>query len=1000
MKINLLRLLLPALFALSLLTVRAQNVPIDQYVYDQIHTYTTCATMDSATQLCYLDTICAATAHIPYLYLSYPGNAERYLPHVDTMMVDFSIGYIPPYLRWLKIRQGYPVVQLPDSLRGLEADYSSALPPLPPYLEYLSCVYTDATSLPVLPASLRYLDCYAARYLDSLPALPAGLTYLDCSYITNLQALPQTLPTALIHLDCAGIGSGLMQRIQLPPLPSGLRYLNCAQMDSLLALPMLPATLDTLICYRSQVTTFNMPPALVYLSCPINTITTMPALPSTLTYLDCGGNPISTMPALPPGLQYLDCNNNFLSALPTLPATLTYLDCHGNTMPSIPALPSGLVHLSCGSSPMPLIPTLPSTLLYLDCSFDSLASMPVLPLGLQELHMAFCQQHTLPALPAGLQVLDCEGNAIHALPTLPATLVRLSCSNDSLTALPALPSQLTDLYASFNQIVHLPYLPGSLRRMSCTDDWQLLDLTNIPERVETFFLYNDVLLSCLPAFSIAPGVSLNMSVSNTNIQCTPSLTPYLGLPLCTPGSGCPFSYNIQGRVHLDTAATCTADSLRPGHMLGNIKVLLKKNGAVQQQMYTQPWGDYAFRVDSMTSYEVAIDSTQYPLLPACPAGGVRTVPLTATDTLAFGQDFGLRCSGAEDYRPLSIIGTFRPGAVRTVTIAAGSLTALTYGADCGTSQPGVVTTTYSGLVSYVGPAAGAMTPSAVSGHTLTYSIPDISTLYPWSFGIVVATDSTADMDSTVCITVIIKSATPDIRVYDDTLAVCNTIRNSFDPNHKDVYPAIASPEGGWLTYTIHFQNTGNDTAYTVVLRDTLSSLVRPETFEYMASSHPAVVQLDGRAMTFTFAKINLVDSATNPPLSEGWIQYRVKSRPALPLQTQIPNTAYIFFDLNAPIVTNTAVATVDTTAQGPSGIRSIAHSAAISLYPNPNTGIFTLQSAGAQAGEYTVTDMLGNVIQQRTVTSTLQPIDLREAAPGIYTIAVKGAAPLRFTIVK
>lgn len=38
--------------------------------------------------------------------------------------------------------------------------------------------------------------------------------------------------------------------------------------------------------------------------------------------------------------------------------------------------------------------------------------------------------------------------------------------------------------------------------------------------------------------------------------------------------------------------------------------------------------------------------------------------------------------------------------------------------------------------------------------------------------------------------------------------------------------------------------------------------------------------------------------------------------------------------------------------------------------------------------------------QQRAVTTTLQPVDMREAAPGIYTIAVKGTTPLRFTVVK
>ncbi|PSJ23904.1 hypothetical protein B7P34_36265, partial [Streptosporangium nondiastaticum] len=61
------------------------------------------------------------------------------------------------------------------------------------------------------------------------------------------------------------------------------------------------------------------------------------------------------------------------------------------------------------------------------------------------------------------------------------------------------------------------------------------------------------------------------------------------------------------------------------------------------------------------------------------------------------------------------------------------------------------------------------------------------------------------------------------------------MRNSFDPNIKEVYPTTISPnQSEWLTYTVHFQNTGNDTAYLVVLKDTLSQDLMPETFQYLA----------------------------------------------------------------------------------------------------------------------------------------------------------------------
>ncbi|MEL6141909.1 MAG: hypothetical protein AAFU67_09855, partial [Bacteroidota bacterium] len=50
---------------------------------------------------------------------------------------------------------------------------------------------------------------------------------------------------------------------------------------------------------------------------------------------------------------------------------------------------------------------------------------------------------------------------------------------------------------------------------------------------------------------------------------------------------------------------------------------------------------------------------------------------------------------------------------------------------------------------------------------------------------------------------------------------------SYDPNAKVAYPTGYGErhyieEGTKLTYDIYFQNTGTDTAFTVIIRDTLA----------------------------------------------------------------------------------------------------------------------------------------------------------------------------------
>ena len=88
----------------------------------------------------------------------------------------------------------------------------------------------------------------------------------------------------------------------------------------------------------------------------------------------------------------------------------------------------------------------------------------------------------------------------------------------------------------------------------------------------------------------------------------------------------------------------------------------------------------------------------------------------------------------------------------------------------------------------------------------------------------------------------------------------------YDPNiklvDKDTLYNVSSAD--WLEYTVHFQNVGNDTAYNVVIIDTLSTFLDLASFELLAMSHQGLeVNFDGRIMTLRFNQIMLPDSTTN-----------------------------------------------------------------------------------------------------------------------------------------
>ena len=151
---------------------------------------------------------------------------------------------------------------------------------------------------------------------------------------------------------------------------------------------------------------------------------------------------------------------------------------------------------------------------------------------------------------------------------------------------------------------------------------------------------------------------------------------------------------------------------------------------------------------------------------------------------------------------------------------------------------------------------------------------------------------------------------------DNRDTVYQTVTGAYDPNDKvEKYDGMVYMEHldafDNFRYTIRFQNTGNDTAFTVVVRDTLSGKLQGNTFEMIGASHPyTLVITDNQYITWTFRQILLVDSNTNEPLSHGMITYRIQPAQPLQLNDTVSNRASIYFDFNPPVQTNTQLTVV------------------------------------------------------------------------------------------
>jgi uncharacterized repeat protein (TIGR01451 family) len=207
--------------------------------------------------------------------------------------------------------------------------------------------------------------------------------------------------------------------------------------------------------------------------------------------------------------------------------------------------------------------------------------------------------------------------------------------------------------------------------------------------------------------------------------------------------------------------------------------------------------------------------------------------------------------------------------------------------------------------------------------------------------------------------------------------------NSYDPNEVVVNkPAVLDTEAKkQLKYTVHFQNTGNDTAYVVRVVDTLDAKLNMATLTILGASHNFEFDIvSGNVMQWTFDNINLVDSTSNEEKSKGWFQFFVDFKDNVVVNDIAESTAHIYFDTNEPIVTNTATSVITTDV----GIRSVK-TLLFSLHPNPATTELYIQS-NSQIASYQILSIEGRMVKYGANLENGTAINVQDLQRGIYYI--------------
>jgi hypothetical protein len=218
------------------------------------------------------------------------------------------------------------------------------------------------------------------------------------------------------------------------------------------------------------------------------------------------------------------------------------------------------------------------------------------------------------------------------------------------------------------------------------------------------------------------------------------------------------------------------------------------------------------------------------------------------------------------------------------------------------------------------------------------------------------------------------------------------IRTAFDPNEKSVSPKGEGPNGNIspttqkLKYTIQFQNTGSDYAENIYLIDTLDAAIDPTSLQIeMASHHMNPEWLAPNVVKFNFPYINLLDSTTNEPASHGSVTFNVHLKPNLPVGTQIKNIGYIYFDYNAPVLTNYAISTLYEKSASINENESIN---GIVLFPNPAQDNISIQSSiELTTAKIISTD--GKIVNEFDLTTNQKNLDISSLKFGTYLVEIE-----------
>ena len=432
--------------------------------------------------------------------------------------------------------------------------------------------------------------------------------------------------------------------------------------------------------------------------------------------------------------------------------------------------------------------------------------------------------------------------------------------------------------------------------------------------------------------------------------------------------------NVSGTLFLDHGQDCFQDVSDPGVAYRVLEI-----GPGAELAITNADGSYTRNLP-LGAHTLAPQGSD--LFPLCPAVSPAPFLLTGAVPLAV---LDLADSSLVDLDIAAWLqaGPARPGFIHTVHAEvrnnSGQL-----------SGPLDVTLIFDPTMNFVN---AVPTPSNVVGNTITWSA-----MAPLSgYGVLHAQvdlqvpPNAGLVGTPIQHSLTVSQALPETNLSNNTIAWAGTITASFDPNDKVATTSSRTSselyyidQDEWIDYTIRFQNTGTDTAFTVTITDTLSPYLDMATYEQGLASHAFNVSFKPqRVVEWSFQDILLPDSNVNEARSHGLVSFRI--RPSLPLSpgTSIENIANIYFDFNEPVITEPSVLV----AEYSTNVQDL-DMGELRLMPNPASDQLRLSDAslGSSILSWSVISVGGRILLGENRPLPATGIEIDNLPEGVYIL--------------